>query len=150
MHQSGPSSCFYQGSKAKCRRWNPLSPQSRRARLNSPLGLSKVSRKDPPLSASPQPIASACVPPSVRDAQLADHAPPPCRRPLSLRAITASPSHRHHHRELRGMGNWQNLPTSRNQKTTTELAKHLQPPSSQSQDFTYNKLRGLGERVHGR
>jgi hypothetical protein len=40
------------------------------------------------------------------------------------------------------MGNRQNLPPTRNQKTTTELTKHLPPSSSQSEDFTDKKLRG--------
>jgi hypothetical protein len=45
------------------------------------------------------------------------------------------------------MGNRQNLPPTRNQKTTTELTKHLQPSSSQSEDFTDKKLRGRDEVV---
>jgi hypothetical protein len=48
------------------------------------------------------------------------------------------------------MGNRQNPPPTRNQKTTTELTKHLQPSSSQSDNFTDKKLRVRGGRLEFR
>lgn len=46
--------------------------------------------------------------------------------------------------DLRGTGNGQSLPPTRNQTTPTELTAILQQSRSQSEDFAENNLRGRG------